>query len=80
MGQGVIVSLAKTIVGVTVTVDPITVDKPTAAAMLGIGDSMLMDFVSDGKLNAKKLGSRTVFLIQDLRDFAASLPSWEPKA
>lgn len=65
---------------IIVSVEPITVDKNTACAMLGIAERMLMQLVRDGKLNAKKLGIRTVFDVADLKAFAAKLPSWEPKS
>lgn len=63
-----------------IAVEPVTVDKPTACAMLGIRERKLMQLVASGDLNARKLGARTVFNVQDLKDFASKLPSWEPKA
>lgn len=65
---------------ITVSVEPVTVDKETACAMLGIGERMLMDLCTSGELNARKLRSRTVFAVEDLKRFAATLPSWEPKS
>lgn len=65
--------------GVLVTVEPITVDKETACRMLGIGETALMALVTDGELCARKLGRRTVFAVEDLKRFAAKLPSWEPR-
>ena len=65
---------------VTVTIEPALTDKETACAMLaGIAERKLMQLVAEGQLNARKLGSRTVFEVDELRRFAASLPSWEPK-
>ena len=65
---------------VNVNVEPALADKDTACAMLaGICPRALMQLVAEGHLNARKLGSRTVFEVDELRRFAASLPSWEPK-
>jgi hypothetical protein len=64
---------------IIVSVQPVTVDKPAAAAMLGIGETMLMQLVNDGELNARKLRTRTVFAVEDLKNFAANLPGWEPR-
>ena len=65
--------------GVVVAIEPVTVDKETACRMLGIGHTQLMGFVVDGDLAAVKLGRRTVFRVDDLKRFAAQLPSWEPQ-
>jgi hypothetical protein len=65
---------------VNVTVEPALADKHTACRILaGISLRSLMQLVAEGRLNARKLGSRTVFEVDELRRFAASLPSWEPK-
>lgn len=65
---------------VNVTVEPALADKETACLILaGIAQRTLMQLVEQGQLNARKLGSRTVFEVDELRRFAASLPSWEPK-
>lgn len=65
---------------IVVSVEPALADKDTACRILGgIAQRKLMQLVADGVLNASKLGSRTVFEIAELRRFAASLPSWEPK-
>lgn len=65
---------------ITVTVEPALADKDTACRILaGIAERKLMQLVAEGQINARKLGSRTVFEVTELRRFAASLPSWEPK-
>lgn len=65
---------------VTVTVEPALVDKKIACRILAdIQPRTLMQWVAEGYLNARKLGSRTVFDVAELRRFAAALPSWEPK-
>jgi hypothetical protein len=65
---------------VNVNVEPVLADKQTACNILaGICPRALMQLVAEGRLNARKLGSRTVFEVDELRRFAASLPSWEPK-
>jgi hypothetical protein len=65
---------------VNVTVEPALTDKETACLILaGIHPRKLMQLVEQGQLNARKLGSRTVFDVDELRRFAKSLPDWEPK-
>lgn len=64
---------------VDVAVEPVLADKGTACAILGgIAQRHLMKLVANGDLGARKLGTRTVFEVDELRRFAAALPSWEP--
>jgi excisionase family DNA binding protein len=64
---------------VNVAAEPVLVDKPTACRLLGnIAERTLRQLVHDGDLNARKLGNRTLFEVDELRRFAAALPSWEP--
>lgn len=63
-----------------VTVEPALVDYETACRILGgISESVLRRLVAEGDLAARKLGGRTLFETEELRRFAASLPSREPK-
>jgi hypothetical protein len=65
---------------VNVDTEPVLVDKRTACRLLGnIAERTLRQLVHDGELNARKLGTRTVFEPDELRRFAAALPSWEPE-
>lgn len=64
---------------INVYVEPITVDFETACAMLGISERTLKELLANGSVNARKIGRRTVFLIEDLKAYASALPSWEPK-
>lgn len=65
---------------IAVTVEPALADKQTACTILGgIAARTLMSLVAEGEINARKLGSRTVFEIDELRRYAAQLPSWEPR-
>lgn len=58
---------------------PVLVDKRTAAGLLGgISVRALMNLLETNQLSARKLGSRTMFEVDELRRFAAALPSWEP--
>ena len=41
---------------------------------IGVSRSQLYRFVGSGHLRARKLGSKTVFLAEDVRRFLASLP------
>lgn len=71
---------AAAIYDAAVTVEPALANKDTACRILaGIAQRTLMQLVADGQINARKLDSRTVFDVDELRRFAASLPSWEPK-
>jgi excisionase family DNA binding protein len=49
-----------------------------AARTAGVGRSSIYEALSSGKLNAKKLGRRTVIMDTDLRDWLASLPAMRP--
>lgn len=65
---------------VSVTVEPALANKQTACLILGgIALRTLMQLVADNELNARKLGTRTVFEIDELRRYAAQLPSWVPQ-
>lgn len=58
---------------------PVLVDRLTACHMLGgITLQYLSELVAKGRLDAKKLGRRTMFEVAELQRFAADLPSWEP--
>jgi excisionase family DNA binding protein len=64
---------------VNVTAELVLADKQTACRLLGnIAERTLRQLVHDGELSARKLGSRTMFELDELRRFAAALPSWEP--
>ena len=41
---------------------------------IGVSHSQIYRFVGSGHLKARKLGSKTVFLAEDVRRFLASLP------
>jgi hypothetical protein len=53
-----------------------TIAEASSAARIGVNS--LMKFVRKGDLSAKKVGTRTLILPDDLRDFLANLPSYEP--
>jgi excisionase family DNA binding protein len=42
--------------------------------MLGIGINSFYEAVRSGRLKAKKLGSKTLVLREDIKEFARSLP------
>ena len=44
-----------------------------ACDMLSISRSSIYRLVNRGKLNPRKLGSRTLFLVAEIEDFAQSL-------
>lgn len=45
-----------------------------AAHMLGIKTSKTYELIAEGKIRAKKIGSRTVVLDESLREYLASQP------
>lgn len=47
---------------------------PDAADILGIKVSKTYELLAEGKIRAKKIGSRTVVLDESLREFLASQP------
>lgn len=47
---------------------------PDAADILGIKTSKTYELIAEGKIRAKKIGSRTVILDESLREFLASQP------
>jgi excisionase family DNA binding protein len=46
-----------------------------ASALSGIGRTKIYQFIGEGRLKARKCGSRTLVLRDDLRAFLASLPN-----
>ena len=59
----------------TVTIEPISVGRDTAAELLGIGRSTFEAHVSAGRLPApRQIGSRAVWLVRELREAADKLP------
>lgn len=61
-------------------VDPILVDEPTAAAMLGICPRTLHTLHKEGHVPARTLpqaNTRKLFHVDDLRAFAKNLPPYK---
>ena len=54
---------------------PILVSIPHAAAMLGRGINAIYDLIGAGEIRAVKSDSRTLIVIESLREYAASLPA-----
>lgn len=58
-----------------VRIEPITVDRNTAAVLLGIAVSTLENHVARGTLpKPRQLGGRALWLVSELRETALSLP------
>lgn len=47
---------------------------PDAARAIGIGRSAVYELIADGRLDARKLGGRTVITDESLRELIASAP------
>ena len=54
--------------------EPIAYNIPTACAALGIGRTHLYQLISDGHLETRKIGRRTVIPASSLRHYFESLP------
>ncbi|PJE23633.1 MAG: hypothetical protein CK431_10275 [Mycobacterium sp.] len=64
---------------VTVTFEPVFIDKPTAARALGnISVRKLEELIRAGRINPQVIDGRTVLTPDELRRFATACPSWEP--
>ncbi|DAZ90291.1 MerR family transcriptional regulator [Mycobacteroides abscessus] len=62
-----------------VQMEPIFVGKKTAARALGeISMNKLNELIRAGRINPRILDGRVMFAPEELRRFAADLPSWEP--
>lgn len=53
-------------------------DVGAAAKAIGIGKTLLFEEIKAGRLQAKKLGRRTLILARDLRAYAENLPERQP--
>jgi excisionase family DNA binding protein len=58
-----------------VSLSPILVTIPQAAAMIGRGKTFIYGAISDGRIKAVKSGKRTLIVVESLRAYAASLPA-----
>jgi len=54
--------------------DPITLSPTQAARRLGIGRSAFYELMNRRKIEARKLGSRTIITVAEVDRFLASLP------
>jgi len=52
----------------------LSVTIPDAVSMTGIGRSSLYKLFSEGKITARKSGTRTLVLVEDLKRYVESLP------
>lgn len=59
-------------------VAPILLSVNDAAAALGTSRPTLYKLLNSGALHAVKMSGRTMIPVQSLRDYAASLPAFEP--
>ena len=66
---------------VTVALEPVLVDKETAAQALGnISIVKLEELMRAGRINPQIIDRRVVFTPDELRRFAAECPAWEPRS
>ena len=54
--------------------DTLLVPKQRAFAVIGVGNTKGYELIAQGKLVARKLGSRTMIETESLRAYVASLP------
>jgi excisionase family DNA binding protein len=57
------------------TIEPLAVSPKVAAAALSITSRQIYFLIADGKLTARKLGSRTLIDYSSVTDFYKSLPA-----
>lgn len=57
----------------SVAIEPIMVDEPTAAKMLGISPASLRKLRAGGTVPSVKLAGRRLFRVADLREFVDSM-------
>jgi hypothetical protein len=72
-------SLAETTPSNTVSMEPILVTIPQAAAMIGRGVTFIYTAIGDGTLQAVKSDKRTLIVVESLRTYAAKLPAAQIK-
>ena len=58
-----------------VSLSPILVTIPQAAAMIGRGTTFIYGAISDGRIKAVKSDKRTLIVVESLRAYAAGLPA-----
>jgi hypothetical protein len=68
-------SMAETTPSSSVSMTPILVTIPQAAAMIGRGVTFIYTAIGDGTLQAVKSDKRTLIVVESLRTYAASLPA-----
>ena len=59
---------------------PLLIPKRQAFAAIGVGNTKGYELIAEGKLVARKLGSRTMIETESLRAYVASLPTLPTKA
>lgn len=65
---------------IAVAMEPAFVDRTTARAMLGnLSNSKLDELVRAGRITPQMIDGKTVFAPSEIRRFATSCPSWEPR-
>lgn len=62
---------------IAISIAPILVEFPTAAAMLAMAESRLRHYVRLGMITARYNGTKPTFLVSELTRFAESLPTRE---
>jgi hypothetical protein len=56
------------------TIEPLLCSVEAATAIIGRGQTFILDAIATGKLKAVKSDRRTLLVVQSLRDYVASLP------
>lgn len=59
---------------------PLLVPRAEAFAAIGVGTTKGYELVNEGKLVARKLGSRTMITAASLHQFVESLPAFSTKS
>jgi hypothetical protein len=66
-------------IGSAGAIDAEWTDKQGAKSILPVGDTMLYQYLNEGRIEARKVGKKTIFSVASLRRCVASLPKYQPK-
>ena len=73
--------LAASVHAVTIVMEPVFIDRPTARQLLAnISDRKLDELIKAGRVNPQMIDGKIVFTVEEIKRFATSCPSWEPRS
>lgn len=60
--------------GNVVSIEPLALNVRSAAAYIGVGRTKIFELIAEGKIDARKAGTRTLVTVASLKAYLASLP------